>query len=68
MATANICVTYTIDLPEAEEIYNGDPNLIDGKLNELEDEIFSDVHYFIERFGYDMSGEVIFRKGNLNDE
>lgn len=54
MATANICVTYTIDLPEAEEIYNGDPDLIEDKLTELEEEIFNDVHYFIERNGYEM--------------
>lgn len=51
MATASICVTYTIDLPEVEEIYDGDPDLIDEKLDELEDEISNDPFYFIERFG-----------------
>ena len=45
MATASICVTYTIDLPEAEEIYHGDHDLIEDKLTELEEEIFNDVHY-----------------------
>lgn len=68
MATANICVTYTIDLPEAEEIYDGDPDLIDDKLNELEDEIGNDPFYFIERFGYDMSGEITFKKDDPKRE
>ena len=63
MATANIYVTYTIDLPEVDVIYDGDPDLIDEKLNELKDEISNDPFYFIERFGYDMSGEVILQKG-----
>lgn len=40
-----------------------DRDLIDEKLNELEDEIGNDPFYFIERFGYDMSGEITFKKG-----
>lgn len=55
MAYVNVCVTYSIEVPEIDEIYNlDDHDLIDEKLNELEDEIFNDVHYFIERNGYEM--------------
>lgn len=49
MAIADICVTYTIDLPEAEEIYNGDPDLVDEKVDQLVDEVNNDPFYFIER-------------------
>lgn len=61
MTYVDVCVTYSIKMPEIDEIYNecDDHDLIDEKLSELEDEISNDPFYFIERFGYDMSGEVI---------
>ena len=69
MANVIITINYSLDMPEVDDIYNlDDRNLIDEKLNELEDEIGNDPFYFIERFGCDMSGEINFRKGNLNDE
>lgn len=43
-------------------------DLIDEKLNELEDEIGNDPFYFIERFGYDMSGEITFKKNDPKRE
>ena len=69
MANVIISINYSLDMPEVYDIYNlDDRDLIDEKLNELEDEIGNDPFYFIENFGYDMSGEVIFRKDVLNDE
>lgn len=69
MANVSITINYSLDMPEVDDIYNlDDHDLIDEKLNELEDEIGNDPFYFIERFGYDMSGEINFRKGNPNDE
>lgn len=69
MANVSITINYSLDMPEVDDIYNlNDHDLIDEKLNELEDEIGNDPFYFIERFGYDMSGEVIFRKDDPNDE
>lgn len=66
MTYVDICVTYSIKMPEVDDIYNlDDQDLIDEKLNELEDEISNDPFYFIERFGYDMSGEVILQKGRF---
>ena len=61
MANVSITINYSLNMPEVDDIYNLDDNdLIDEKLNELEDEICNDHFYFIERFGYDMSGEVTF--------
>ena len=61
MANVSITINYSLKMPEVDDIYNLDDNdLIDEKLNELEDEICNDPFYFIERFGYDMSGEVTF--------
>lgn len=63
MANVSITITYSLEMPEVDDIYNlNDHDLIDEKLNELEDEISNDPFYFIERFGRDMSGKVIFRK------
>ena len=60
MANVSITINYSLDMPEVDDIYNlDDPDLIDEKLSELEDEISNDPFYFIERFGYDMSGEII---------
>ena len=61
MANVSITINYSLNMPEVDDIYNLDDNdLIDEKLNELEDEICNDPFYLIERFGYDMSGEVTF--------
>ena len=63
MANVIITINYSLDMPEVDDIYNiYDHDLIDEKLNELEDEIGNDPFYFIERFGYDMSGETTFKK------
>lgn len=63
MANVIITINYSLDMPEVDDIYNlNDRDLIDEKLNELEDEIGNDLFYFIERFGYYMSGEIIFKK------
>lgn len=60
MAKVSITITYNLEMPEVDDIYNLDgPDLINEKLNELEDEISNDPFYFIERFGYDMSGKII---------
>ena len=60
MANVSITITYNLEMPEVDDIYNlDDHDLIDEKLDELEDEITNDPFYFIERFGYEMSGEVI---------
>lgn len=60
MANVSISLNYSLDMPEVDDIYNlDDQDLIDEKLSELEDEIGNDPFYFIERFGYDMRGEVI---------
>nr|DAT53839.1 MAG TPA: hypothetical protein [Caudoviricetes sp.] len=60
MANVNITINYSLDMPEVDDIYNlDDHDLIDEKLNELEDEISNDPLYFIERFGSDVWGEVI---------
>ena len=60
MANVSITINYSLDMPEVDDIYNlDDQDLIDEKLSELEDEIGNDPFYFIERFGYDMRGEVI---------
>lgn len=60
MANVKITINYSLDMPEVDDIYNlDDHDLIDEKLNELEDEIGNDPFYFIERFGCDMWGEVI---------
>lgn len=60
MANVSITITYNLEMPEVDDIYNLDGyDLINEKLNELEDEISNDPFYFIERFGYDMSGKII---------
>lgn len=69
MANVSIAITYNIEMPEVDDIYNlDDLDLIDEKLNELEDEIGNDPFYFIERFGYGMSGEIIFKKDDPRRE
>lgn len=63
MANVKITINYSLDMPEVDDIYNlDDQDLINEKLNELEDEISNDPFYFIERFGCDMLGEVILQK------
>lgn len=65
MANVSIAINYSLEMPEVDEIYSlDDRDLINEKLNELEDEIGNDPFYFIERFGYDMSGEITFKKGD----
>lgn len=63
MANVSIAINYSLDMPEVDDIYNlDDRDLIDEKLNELEEEINNDPLYFIERFGCDMSGKITFKK------
>ena len=63
MERVDIVITYSVEMPEVDEIYNlEDSNLIEKKLDKLKDEIDNDPFYFIERFGYDMQGKVTFRK------
>lgn len=48
MANVIISLNYSLDMPEVDDIYNlDDRDLIDEKLNELEDEIGNDPFYFI---------------------
>ena len=69
MANVSIAINYSLEMPEVDEIYSlDDRDLIDEKLNELEDEIGNDPFYFIERFGYDMSGEITFKNGDPKRE
>lgn len=50
MANVSIAINYSLEMPEVDEIYSlDDRDLIDEKLNELEDEIGNDPFYFIER-------------------
>lgn len=69
MANVSITISYSLDMPEVDDIYNlNDHDLIDEKLNELEDEIGNDPFYFIERFGYNMSGKITFKKDDPKRE
>lgn len=69
MTNVNIAINYSLEMPEVDDIYNlNDHDLIDEKLNELEDEIGNDPFYFIERFGYDMRGEITFKKDDPKRE
>lgn len=49
MERIDIVITYSVEMPELEEIHSGDPNLIDEKIEELIDEVYNDPFYFIER-------------------
>lgn len=51
MASLDIIITYSVEMPELDEIYNkyDDPDLIDEKVDQLIDEVNSDPFYFIER-------------------
>lgn len=69
MANVSITINYSLNMPEVDDIYNlDDLDLIDEKLNELKDEIGNDPFYFIERFGYDMSGKITFKKDDPKRE
>ena len=56
MTCVDICVTYSIEVPEIDEIYNecDDPDLVDDKIDDVIEEIYHDPLYFIERNGYEM--------------
>lgn len=56
MAYVNVCVTYSIEVPEIDEIYNecDDPDLADEKIDDILQEIHDDPLYFIERKGYEL--------------
>lgn len=51
MASLDIIITYSVEMPELDEIYNkyDDPDLIDDKIDELIDEVNNDPFYFIKR-------------------
>lgn len=63
-------MTYSIKVPEIDEIYNecDDPDLVDEKIDDVLQEIHDDPLYFIERFGYDMSGKITFKKDDPKRE
>lgn len=57
MTYVDVCVTYSIKMPEIDEIYNkydDDPDLADEKIDDVIEEIYNNPLYFIERNGYDM--------------
>ena len=56
MTCVDVCVTYSIEVPEIDEIYNecDDPDLADDKIDDVIEEIYHDPLYFIERNGYEM--------------
>lgn len=56
MTDVDVCVTYSIKVPEIDEIYNecDDPDLADEKINDVIEEIYRDPLYFIERNGYEL--------------
>ena len=56
MTYVDVCVTYSIQVLEIDEIYNDcdDPDLADEKIDDVIEEIYNDPLYFIERNGYDM--------------
>ena len=56
MTCVDVCVTYSIEVPEIDEIYNkcDDPDLIDDKIDNVIKEIYHDPLYFIERNGYEL--------------
>lgn len=56
MTYVDVCVTYSIKVPEIDEVYNDcdDPILADEKIDDVIEEIYRDPLYFIERNGYDM--------------
>lgn len=57
MTYVDVCVTYSIEVPEIDEIYNEydyDPDLADEKIDDVIEEIYNDPFYFIERNGYEL--------------
>ena len=57
MTYVDVCVTYSIEVPEIEEVYNDcdDPILADEKIDNVLQEIHDDPLYFIERNGYELT-------------
>lgn len=70
MTCVDVCVTYSIEVPEIDETYNecDDPDLADEKIDEVIEEIYHNPLYFIERNGYDMRGEITFKKDDPKRE
>lgn len=56
MTYVDVCVTYSIGMPEIDEIYNecDDPILADEKIDDVIEKIYHNPLYFIERNGYDL--------------
>ena len=57
MTYVDVCVTYSIKVPEIDEIYNecdDNPDLADEKIDDVIEEIYHDPLYFIERNGYEL--------------
>lgn len=57
MTYVDVCVTYSIKVPEIDEIYNDcdDPILADERIDDVIEEIYRDPLYFIERNGYELT-------------
>ena len=57
MTCVDVFVTYSIEVPEIDEIYNeydDDPDLADEKIDDVIEEIYHNPLYFIERNGYEL--------------
>ena len=57
MTYVDVYVTYSIEVPEIDEIYNeydDDPDLADEKIDDVIEEIYNNPLYFIERNGYEL--------------
>ena len=61
MACVNVFVTYSIEVPEIDEVYNDcdDPILADEKIDNVLQEIHDDPLYFINRNGYELTVDDI---------
>lgn len=57
MAWVNIYATYSINVPEIDEIYDeyDDPDVVDANIDNILQEIQDNPIYFIERNGYELT-------------
>ena len=60
MAWVNIYATYSIDVPEIDEVYQYcDPDVVDANIDNILQEIQDNPIYFIERNGYELTVEDV---------
>lgn len=57
MAWVNIYATYSINVPEIDEIYDeyDDPDVVNANVDDILQEIQDNPIYFIERNGYELT-------------